>query len=415
MRHPASELRRPYADVYMARQPIFDAQGKTFGYELLFRDGLEATVSRFDDPDQATLAVAACLDMAAAAPGMRLLVNFTERLLLERLPLALPAEALIVEILETVHPRPDVLDALREIKAAGYILAVDDFMGQEGCEPLLELADIVKVDVLDMDAARLTEVTAGLKPLSCRLLAEKVDSPEMRDVALGLGYELFQGFFFARPQNLSRRNLSSRENTRLGVLAQAEAAMDAEELVAAIRTDVGVSLKLMRFINSSAIALPQRVDSLRRAVLLLGPRQLRRWLRLVVLADMVHSDACPELHCMALMRARFFERLAESCPAAGCTPDSVFLLGLFSLLEPLLRLPMTDIVAELPLPEEMRAALSGTPGQEYDWLLLTQALETGDWEEAERLAEQLRLTSKAMREAFGEAMTWSAKASLGLR
>ncbi|MGE4551762.1 MAG: EAL and HDOD domain-containing protein, partial [Desulfovibrionaceae bacterium] len=254
---------------YLARQPVFDREGGLWGYELLFRNGPDATEAVIDDQDLATFTVAVAGLMGGpigagdgaegagarskAGSGRRILLNFTERLLLHGAPRALPPGPVVVEVLETVPPTPAVVTALAALKAEGYTIAIDDFEGRTDLDLLLDLADIIKVDLLHKDQDRIRAIYDMIRDKPALKLAEKVDDRDMLGFLRDLGFDLFQGYFFARPENLSGRKLNASEAAKLRILQRIE---DPEagpvELADSIKADPSVTYRLLRFLNSAA-------------------------------------------------------------------------------------------------------------------------------------------------------------------
>lgn len=368
--------------VFIARQPIFTARQDVWGYELLFRSSGTAQTAQVTDQDLATSQVVAdgfTLARPGLGVGQRLLINFPERLLLRETPQALPPELCVVEILETVSPTPEVLQKLRRLKSDGYTVAMDDYAGEPELEPFLDLADILKVDILALDAdperIRAALDKAGGRRL--RLLAEKVETEAVFHDCVQLGFELFQGFFFARPEILPGRKVPAGMSARLGLLRELSSPDFSPERVAEIiNTDPSLSYRLFRYVNSAAFGLRARVDSVSHAVNLIGQRPLTRWLQAVILADLNPSPRAAEVSFLSLQRARFLELLAERIPMP---PHGAFTLGLFSLLDSLLRVPMPEILRELPLDEGIADALLGRAAGHLGLALeLSRGYEQGD-------------------------------------
>ncbi len=239
---------------FVARQPVFDVEKGVWGYELLFRSSSGSNVADIGDEDAATSQVIADgfgLIQEDIEEGQRLLVNFPRNMLLEGAADFLPPEVCVVEILEHVQPEPDVLEALKELKERGYVLALDDYIGQEGFEPFIELADIVKVDCLDLKPDELVNVVGNLKQLGVMLLAEKVEDNEMFHRCLELGFDLFQGFFFSRPEIIPGKKVSSSNLNRMQLLSSISGDdFDVDDLTEAINSDVSISYRLLKFMNS---------------------------------------------------------------------------------------------------------------------------------------------------------------------
>lgn len=408
-----------YEPVFVARQPIFDRNQDIWGYELLFRASGEARGADFDDPDMATAKVIAD-GYALAAEGVdsasRKLVNFPASLLLKDTPFALPRDSCVVEILETVKPTPEILDACRRLKEAGYTLALDDFVGDPGYEPLLELADIVKVDVLGMSKPELIRLTQSMRGINAELLAEKVEDREMFNVTKTLGYTYFQGYFFSRPVVVPGRKISSAAAKRLELLRElARPDADLQKLSSIISMDLSLSYRLLKFINSAAFALRHEVNSIDQAVTLLGLESLRQWLMVVVLSDIEPSPRAQELTLMSVRRARFLSRLGESGSDVPYSPETLFLLGLFSTLDALLDMPMEDILAEVPLKMDIKDALLGEENSAAELLGLVGAMDRGDFERAAALLSRFGVQEAQAAVDLQKASVWAKEVIEGSR
>ncbi|WP_022662058.1 EAL and HDOD domain-containing protein [Paucidesulfovibrio longus] len=396
--------------VFVARQPIFSADQEVWGYELLFRSSASAQTAQVTDDDLATSQVIAdgfTLARPGLHEGQRMLVNFPERLLLEETALALPPDICVVEILETVAPTEAVLDKLRQLKAEGYTIAMDDYAGEPELEPFLDVADILKMDILALgsDPQRIRDALAQIGGRKLRLLAEKVENEEVFRTCAELGFELFQGFFFSRPEIIPGRKVPAGMAAKLGLLKElSDPDFSAERIAQIINTDPSLSYRLFRYVNSAAFGLRSRVESVSHAVNMIGQRPLARWLQAVILADLNPSSRASEVSFLSLQRARFLENLA---PAIGLPPQNAFTLGLFSLLDSLLRVSMDEILAQLPLEEEMASALMGICDCRMGFALdLARGYERGDIKGIGSAAQALGLKRSDADRACVEALAW---------
>ena len=307
---------------------------------------------------------------------------------------ALPPESCVVEILETVEPTPQVIQALKNLKDAGYLLALDDFVGQPGQEAFLELADIIKVDVLQTGMEQLPGLTQALKAPHRMLLAEKVESEAMHRTTRDLGYSLFQGYFFRTPEVLKGRKLSTSETAKIQLLKTLSGEDFDPGLVGDIvEKDLSLSYRLLRYINSASFGRRELVSSLRQASMILGQRNLAKWLQAVLMADLNPTPKGRELVFFSVFRAKFLEMLAKGMKSPPAKPDQFFLLGLFSLLDALLGKPMGEVLEELPLAPEIEKALRGEHTDLRELLELARNLEDADWPSARDLAHDLQLPS----------------------
>lgn len=396
---------------FVARQPVFDAQKNIWGYELLFRNSEGTNTAAIGDDDAATSQVIADgfgLIQDDIEDGQRLLVNFPRNMLLEGAADFLPPEICVVEVLEHVQPEPDVLEALRDLKDRGYVLALDDYVGQEGFEPFIDLADIVKVDCLDLDQDELANIAGNLKQLDVHLLAEKVEDNEMFNLCRNLGFELFQGFFFSRPEIIPGKKISTNNINRLQLLSAISGEeFEVEDLTKAINSDVSVSYRLLKFMNSPAFGLPNEINSIQQAIALIGYRKLAGWLRMILLSDMSSGPAGNELAFLSIKRAKFLELVCRDMKNCPLSAESMFMLGLFSLLDVLLGRPMPELMEELPVEKDLVKALIGEECDALVYLNLIKLLEKADWDGLTKLIMDNKLSPISVARNHMAAMQWA--------
>ena len=250
---PARETPTDYTAVFVARQPVFDAEGSIWGYELLYRAGNTATNTGQDENIATSQVITDGLSLAmnTIPKSSRVLINFPKQLLLDESALTLPKESCIVEILEDVEATPEVVQAVKALKQAGYTIALDDYIGQKELEPFLPLADILKVDMLDMSFPDIIKISQKLKKLDCKLLAEKVEDRDTYDLAKALGYSYFQGFHFAKPEIVEGRKLKSNALTQLKLLKElADPEYKVKQVARTISLDIGLSHRLLSYMSA---------------------------------------------------------------------------------------------------------------------------------------------------------------------
>lgn len=396
-------------DVFLARQPIFDRTRQVFAYELLFR---RSNLNYFEaayDQEQASAEVLSngffSMDILQVTSGKRAFVNFTDKLLLSGLAHLLPKEYLTVEILETVEPTTAVVDACKRLKAEGYQIALDDFVFAEKFQPLIELADIIKVDFLNTTLQQRDSLFFHQVPPHVKMLAEKVETPEMFQEAMALGCEYFQGYFFSKPLIVKGRDISHSQVARLQVLQEIRKnELDWSALEEIFRREVGLSYKLLKYINSPVFGLRGRVSSISHAMKLLGQEEMAKWLTLMVLRS-VGENTLDEVMSTALIRARFGELLAQKL-ALSVAPPTVFLTGMFSLLDVFLGISMADVLKEIPIGAEIAGVLSGAPGTATDLHRLILAYEKSDWLTVVALAAMFGIKASDVAKTYGEALDW---------
>ncbi|HBE93957.1 MAG TPA: diguanylate phosphodiesterase [Desulfovibrio sp.] len=400
--------------VFVARQPIFDRAEKVWGYELLFRHSAEASTANFAESSVATSKMVAdgfILARAGLPPGCMLFINFPDELLLDGTAFALPREQCVVEILETATPSPAILSACAKLKAAGYVLALDDYFGHAQLDPFLDLADIVKVDLQGRSHKEIEALTKKLQNGTRQLLAEKVEDAATHALVKGLGYSLFQGYHFSRPETLSGRKISGAAASRIKLLSElAREDFDLMTLARIISGDAAVSYRLLQFINSAFFSRPFKIGSIPQAVSTLGQRPLRHWLMAVILSDLSPTPQAKEICTSSVQRAKFLENLSTRAKSAPRSPDSMFMLGLLSRLDILLGTNMDRVLSGMSLDEEIAGALRGEPNKARLWLDLVARLEVGEWEQAQEILGCLGLDPVDAARHQAEAATWTRQA-----
>jgi EAL and modified HD-GYP domain-containing signal transduction protein len=390
----------------LARQPILDRNLRLRGYELLARDS--SGVFPIAQPGHVTtcqvlveaLGEFGLEKVVGALPAY---INVTAEFLTGRIPLPLPPERVVLELLESIEATDEVLRGVERLKARGFTLALDDYTGpRPGYDALLRLVDIVKVDCLGVQHEELGRVVGGLRPHGVRLLAEKVESQEMFRECEQLGFELFQGFFFARPDLLHGRVQAVNRLSLLRLLARIQdPETTPEELEVVIAQDPVLSLKLVRFLNSVQVGLRRRIDSLREVVVYLGSDAVRNIACVMLIARV--DDKPRELMISAMLRARMCEELSRGASGAGS--QRAFTVGLFSMLDALVDQDLRDVVGPLPLHEDIHEALIQRTGRLGTQLELVLAYERGEFE---RLP-QGGPSPRAVREAYLNAVGWVLK------
>jgi EAL and modified HD-GYP domain-containing signal transduction protein len=320
----------------------------------------------------------------------------------------LPFPSAVIEILENVEPTQEVLTACRELKKKGYRLALDDVATQARIEPWLDIVDIVKVDFLRTDPQALKEIATTCKERKIQALAEKVETRAEFDKAVGLGYEYFQGYFFARPTLIKGRAMSESKLLLVQLLREVSGdEVDFNRIEPLIQRNVSLVYKLLRFVNSPLFAWRSQIKSVRHAMTLLGEEELRKWICLLLVAGL-GADAPQQLLVDSLVRARFAELLSPKI-RLGKKKASAFLLGLLSHLDALLQRPMDEVLAEMDLDEDLANALLGRSAHNPLGILyeLVQAYDKPDWIRAAAIAQEFHVGMAALSTAYVQAVEWA--------
>ncbi len=395
--------------VFVARQPIFDRLRRVVAYELLFRAGLENKFTALDGDLASRSVISSGLHIfgfSSLTGGKPAFINFTKPLLISGLVYVLSPKQVVVELLEDIEPDEEVLKVCCELKGKGYIIVLDDFLFRSGYEPLVELADIVKVDFLEVKGEERKLMVQSLAGKKVRLLAEKVETQRDFLEALQAGYSYFQGFFFCEPEIVSGHEVPVYKLTYLRLIQElSREELDFNQLESVLKGDASLSFKLLRYINSAAIGLRYPVTSLKQAMVLLGEQNLRRWAVLTLAISML-EDKPQELLVTGAVRGRFCELICRrlNLQAIGVDP---FLVGLFSILDVLLDRPLPEILEGLLIAPEIKDALMGRPtllGLVYK---LVVAYERAKWEEISELAAKINLPEEEIPALYAESVSWA--------
>ena len=393
---------------FIARQPIFDPSEQVYGYELLFRSGPENRYNA-EDGDAATLDVVDNFLTTSArtlTAGRKAFINCTRQFLVKDYATLLPKEQVIIEILEPIEPDAEVLAACRKLRAAGYAIALDDFVYAEKFRPFIEFANIIKIDFRLTAPTERQQAVPRFARQDLELLAEKVETRAEFAEARSSGYTYFQGYFFCKPQIVPTRHIPAYKLNYLRLLkAINKAELDRDEVVALIDREVSLCYKLLRLLNSPLFGFLSEIRSTRHALSLLGDHEVRKWASVAAVLG-IAGNKPHELVLTSLTRGRCCELLA---PKRGTRPEeqSMFLLGVFSLMDALLGRPISEVVSEIALPDPVRAAILGRPNRYWKTLELVKAIEGGKWSEVSELLAALRQEESKLANAYVEAVDWA--------
>ncbi len=400
--------------LFLGRQPILDRDQQLHAYELLFRSGSRTNAADFTDGVQATATVIvnafAELGVEAALGKCRGFINVDEQFLFSDMLELLPRQSVVLEILETVPPTPAVIDRCKALKAAGFTLALDDVIQLEPqFAELLSLVEIVKVDIQPLSRVQLMQLAMKLKPSGKILLAEKVDSREQMEQCLKLGFSLFQGYYFAKPTIIAGKKLDHGQLSLMKLMGLLLSDAETTELEQALKPEPGLTLNLLRMTNSVGCGCQENITSLSHAIVVLGRRQLQRWLQLLLFASGGKTSASNPLLMLAATRGRLMELLAgEIQPGNNAFSDKAFMVGIMSLMPALIGLPIQEIVAPLGLSSDVKAALGSGEGTLGDLLKLAEASENGDLQQLTGAFSALgSLGPKALNRAQTQALQWA--------
>lgn len=339
-------------DFIIGRQQIFDQKLNIFAYELLFR-GKDFDLNQKDGATKATnqIITDSILEIGLnnIAGPHKVFINFTAQNILDKTALKLPKERIAIEVLESVEIDSKIINNLKELSELGYTIALDDFVFSDEWEPLIDLADIIKMDILDMGESKTRELIKRLKPYNVKLLAEKVESYNEFQYLRELGCDYFQGYFFNKPNTISGKRIGVNQTAAINLLTIINNPnVEFEELTNTISKDVNLSYKLLHYMNSAFFSLPNKISSIPHAISYLGLNEIRRWTNILTLSSLAHK---PEIILQtALIRGKMCEILARLIGEQG---EPFFLIGILSSLDSLLDVPLEEALKQLPLSNEV--------------------------------------------------------------
>ncbi|HAS6349754.1 EAL domain-containing protein [Vibrio sp. IRLE0018] len=397
---------------YVARQPIFNRKKHTLGYELLFRDGEKNAYPTHIESNRATyrLIVENFLSIGTNPTiiSSRCFINFPYQTLIRRLPLSLPKNKVVIEVLETCQPTDELLEAIRELHQSGYVIALDDFTLTPEWRRFLPYVHIVKLDVmaLGMDKACLVVKEHLARRVKYHFLAERVETAAEFEQAKQAGFKFFQGYFFSKPEMVQTRYVSPEQVVALELFREVcKREPDFVRIEQLISQDVALSYKLLRFVNTQSTRLEVAISSFRQALIYLGQDKLKMFVSLVV-ASYISTNKPRELFNLSLQRAQFCELMSRRLPFSKHNEQG-FMIGLLSILDAMMDLSVESLVNDLPLSEIAKQALLCRGGAYGALIALEECFEQADWHGIEQLCVKLGLSVEDVRYELVEAQRWS--------
>lgn len=398
-------------DIFLGRQPILDRNQHIVAYELLFRSSSQSLSASVTDDMLATAQVITHafseLGIASVLGDKKGFINFSADLLLSDMIELLPQDKVVIELLETIQVDEQIISRCRELKAMGFSLALDDFGGDSQFEPLFDIVEVVKFDLPQMGQEALEKHVNHIKRWPVKLLAEKVEDIDQAVQCKGLGFDLFQGYYFARPVVLSGRRADSSKLALMRLLGLVLEDADTPEIEQVFKHDPSLSYNLLRLVNSVAMGMRSRISSLRQAIVVLGRQQLQRWLQLLLFVNQGGDMQNPLLE-LAATRGKLMELLATALsPQNRNFHDRAFMTGIMSLLDTLLGMPLEEVVKQVNLASDVENALLKHDGKLGKLLLLVKKMEQNDFDAAEGLLADMQLNLGNLMQAQIEAMNWA--------
>jgi len=406
---------------FLARQPILNRGQRLVAYELLFRDaGTQASAHVTDDTEATAtvIAHAAELGMGQVVGDQMAFVNVDAVGLMSDFIRFLPNDKVILEILETVKATPEVLARVNELKQAGFKFALDDVIGQsEDVQKFTPLCDVIKVDIKDMQPGTLPALAKVLKNPKQKLLAEKVETVEEFQECMELGFEYFQGYYFARPVILSGKKISPSQMSVLHLLELLDRDASSAEIERSVKHDALITLNLLRLVNTPAVGARQRINSVGHALMVLGRRQLRRWLQILLYVKNggTQEFTSPLLQ-LATTRGKTMELMVEHRkPGQRVGADIGFTVGVMSLMDTLFSIHMREVLESVNVLDEVRAALLHRAGDYGAMLSLIEHIERGrDGKVLAQMLHQLDLKPAELYSIQLAAIEWVTEYTRGI-
>lgn len=396
-------------DIFVGKQAIFTTEKEIFAYELLFRGNPYQNFYKAPNGDRATARLLENslleFDLAKLTKKRPAFINFSAELLMKDFIEVLPKEFIVIEILETAQPTERFVKRCQKLKHMGFKLALDDFVFSPQYESLIALADYIKIDFRATARAERYNIRNKYRDSDIVFLAEKVETHEEYQEAVAFGYELIQGYFFAKPEIVAGKTAKVSAQVLVSFLVElTKKKFEYSVVENLLRHDVSLSYKLLRLINSPYFGLRKRITSLKQALSLIGQEDLCKWASLLLLSSLTQRKS-PQLMLRALTRARFLELSSQRLGARNSR--AFFLGGMFSLMDIFLECPMVDIVHNLPFLEEIKAGMLGYPNKMGMLLEVVMAYEQTEWKRAEVFALVLGLKQNEIIEDYYQSMLWS--------
>lgn len=396
-------------ETFLARQPIVDAEHRLFAYELLFRQSMSSVSAQITNQLQAGVEVISntlCLGPDWLLHGRLAFINLDEATLMSDFVCLLPPRHVVYEILETVPVTPVLIARIQELRQLGYRFALDDFVCLDEYRPLLPMVDFVKLDVLEQPPEKTVEIIAHIRlNFAGQFIAEKVETREMFDLCRNSGIQYFQGYYFARPENLANKAIQPGQLAVLELMNKVRVCEDLGEIEEPLRRNAALTLRLLRYANSAATGLQQQVHTVRQALTQVGLQTLYRWLALLLItANPMPTNALTAR--TAVTRGRLCELLGQSRLDRGAQ-DELFITGLFSLAEPLLEIPLTQLLEQLSMPAPIVQALVHQTGPYAPFLKLAEASERSDFGQIARYAGAIDCSPEEVNLAQLQSLAWT--------
>ena len=391
-------------NLFIARQAIYDNQNAVIGYELLYRNS-DVNKAVFSDGNQASCETIINSFMHIGIDKLMgsslAFINLPHDFIVNETLTPMFEEQTVLEVLEDVEPGENIINGIKRLKNQGYRIVLDDFVFKEELIPLVELADFIKIEVNNKNAAGIQQQLDYIKDYDVKIIAEKVETLEIYNICVDMQFEYMQGYYFSRPQIIKQKNVQTNKAVALNLMQQLQDPQaDYDKLETILSQDVALSYKLLRYINSAEFTLRREIDSLKDAVVLLGIKNVKNWVSLLLMSKALGNKP-NELIVTAMVRAKMCELLAEKFNPK--IKSQMFIIGLFSILDVLMDTPMIELLDTIILSGSIKLALLdryGEPGEIYNQVLL---YENNEWDELSKTGVEAAEFSHA----YIEAVLWA--------
>ncbi len=397
-------------NIYLARQPIFDREQNIYGYELLYRHSQDNTFCGIDD-DQATTELIynsfLVIGLEDLTDGTKAFINFSKNLVNSDLPLLLPKEHIVIEVLERDEATQETIDACKRMRELGYTLALDDFVFEESFLPLVDTADIIKVEFHAVSHAvqRSMLQKYGRK---VKFLAEKIETREEFQLALDLGYDYYQGYFFSKPAMVCKLDITTLNTSLMSVFDELNKHEPSYSVISGIiESDLGLSYKLLKLTNSAFFSVRKKITSIQYALSYIGLKELYQWISLMMLKDFQAVENAEMLK-LSIVRGKLMELLSGFLHKKASRSE-YYLTGMFSFIDVLLNRPMDQIMQGLPFSDQVKQALCGEDNELRQMLNYVVACENGDWNNPDNQEMMDQVSATKYMELYFNAIKWAKK------
>lgn len=398
-----AKIANEHQTMFIGRQPIFDSHSNVFAYELLYRNSSK-NFAEITNGEKATanVIVNAFVEIGVdtLVGDCKAFINIPRGLLLSQEIYGLPTELVVLEILEDIVIDDELLRAVKSLRAAGYTIALDDFVYDETKSEIVKLADIVKLDMVALTQAELCDQIESMQAFNVKLLAEKIETRQEFDDCRQMGFDYYQGYYFCKPEVVSGAKIPTNKLAILQVFSKIyDDDVSMQEMESLISQDVSLSYKLLKAINSATFATSVRIDSIKQAITLLGLQRVRNWVSFIIFSE---SDNKPvELFKMSMLRAKMCEVMAGAFGVGSI--ETSFTVGMFSCLDAIMDQPLDKLLEPLPLSEEIKDAVLTRKGPLGEILDCVISYEQGGWE----AVSQSKFSSDTLTEFYVESLHWT--------